>query len=167
MPSSAEAEDRSRAEKRPRVLLVTRSIVLNEKGEILLLKRSEEAERWAAGFWEFPGGKIEEGKDLSHAMEDEVLEEAGLVVAPVSRLSYVESEIVSKGPYRGLPYIIIVGVSKLVAGEVRLSDEHTDFAWVSKEEAHNYSLKHDIRRALIELSPQLNSILSEEGLRRD
>lgn len=144
------------AEKRPRVLLVVRSIVLNSEDKILLIRRDKDAERWAPGFWEIPGGKLDEGKDLTHAMQDEVLEETGLVVTPLSKMSYVESETVSQGKYAGLPYVLIVGVSRLLAGELKLSEEHDAAEWMSYNDALGYNLKHDVKRALIALRGQLS-----------
>lgn len=140
--------------KRPRVLLVIRSIVLNSSNKILLIRRTREKERWAPGFWEVPGGKLEEGKDLSHAMEDEVLEETGLVVLPISKLTYIDSQTVAAGKYAGLPYVLIVGTSKLSGGKLTLSDEHDSAVWVTYKKALTYKLKQDIKRALIALKGQ-------------
>lgn len=138
------------AEIRPRVVLVTRSFVLNDQGEMLLIQRSK-FDTHSPTKWEVPGGKLDEGKDLGHALEDEVMEETGLVVNPASQLRYVDSFTISGGKYNGLPYVIIFGVSRLQAGEVVLSEEHDDFKWLKPEDALKYDLTPEVRKALVVL----------------
>lgn len=140
---------------RPRVLLVNRCIVINKKGQLLLIRRAQN-DRWASGMWEFPGGKLDEGQDVSHALEREVLEETGLFVIPTTRLAFVDSMIIADGPYRGLPYIVIVGISKLAGGKIKLSEEHDAYKWVSLKEAHNYETKDEIKKSLVVLEKELS-----------
>ena len=139
---------------RPRIVLVNRCIILNEKGKLLLIKRSMEDEH-APGMWEFPGGKLDEGQDLSSALEREVLEETGLLVSPKTRIAFVESQIIPKGKYKGLPYVVLVGIGKKIGGKLKLSFEHTDYKWVSVKEAYEMEIKDEIRKALIVLSRSL------------
>ena len=140
----------NKGETRPRVVLVNRAVIINEKRRLLLLRRTSR-DRWAAGKWEFPGGKLDEGQDVSNALEREVLEEAGLVVLPVNRLVYYESRILTDGPYAGLPYISLVGLTKIEGGQVKLSSEHEDFVWVDFETALGYDLTEVTRKALLVL----------------
>jgi 8-oxo-dGTP diphosphatase len=62
-------------------LIANRCIVLNKQGKILLLQRSSK-DVFEPGKWELPGGKLEQGQDTTHALEREVLEEAGIMVVP-------------------------------------------------------------------------------------
>lgn len=141
-------------QKRPRVVLVNRCVLLNEDGDILLIRRSKK-ERTAQGQWEVPGGKLEEGQNLSTALEREVLEETGLLIDPMSQLVFAYSEVISDGPYKGLPYVVIFGVGRVAGGKLKLSEEHNQSSWVSYEEALDYPLKHDTRIALIRLKPEI------------
>jgi len=136
--------------KRPRVILTNRAIVGDEKGKILLIKRAE-TDSWRPGFWEFPGGKLDEGQDISHALEREVLEETGLVVIPINRVVYYESQITSMKKYSGLPYIVLIGLAKKIGGEVKLSEEHSDYAWVKPKKALTYNLTSETEKALLVL----------------
>ncbi|HUD21165.1 MAG TPA: NUDIX domain-containing protein [Candidatus Saccharimonadales bacterium] len=145
--------------KRPRVVLVNRCIPLNEEGKILLIRRSN-YERTAQGYWEVPGGKLEEGQNLAGALEREVLEETGLLVDTLSPLVFVHSEEITDGPYRGLPYVVLYGTGKVVGGKLKLSEEHDRSAWVTYSEALDYQLKDDVRIALIRLQKQLTANLA-------
>lgn len=132
---------------RPRVLLVNRCMILNAHGETLLLRRSP-TNRHAPHKWEFPGGKLDEGQDINHALEREVLEETGLLVQPIKRLFYVESELIIEGPYAGLPYVVLIGSGRLVGGKLILSKEHDNSTWITPKTAFDFDLKPEIRKAL-------------------
>lgn len=145
-------------ERRPQVLLVNRSMVLNDENKFLLIQRVEH-DRHDAGLWEFPGGKLEEGKDLSHALEDEVLEETGLTVNPVTGVSDMYSRLLSEGPYKGLPYVCLTGISRVIGGRVRLSGEHMSYRWVGVEEAYEMELTDGTRRSLAVIESVAKNLL--------
>ncbi len=139
---------------RPKVVLVNRAIVLNENREILLLKRTE-SDSWMPGKWELPGGKLDPGQDISNALEREVLEETGLVVIPTDKTAYWHSEIISSGKYKGLPYIVLVGVVKSLGGKVKLSEEHEEFCWTDENDVFDYDLVLETRSALTVLRAKI------------
>lgn len=56
--------------------LVAVGVLINEQGEFLLASRPEG--KSYAGFWEFPGGKIEVGEDAHTALVRELQEEMGI-----------------------------------------------------------------------------------------
>lgn len=145
---------KSKKAQRPRILLVNRAFVLNRLRKFLIIKRSP-AEKSNVGEWEIPGGKLDEGQDVAYALEREVFEETGLLVRPINRVAYYESYVVSTGPYKGLPYLVLIGICKLEKGRVKLSQEHDSFAWVSVKEADSYNLRDEVRRAILVLKKQL------------
>lgn len=57
---------------RPQVVLVNKALVLDGKGKVLLIKRSQD-DTYMSGKWELPGGKLESGQDITNALEREVL----------------------------------------------------------------------------------------------
>lgn len=145
---------------RPRIVLVNRCFVLDpETHKLLLLKRSTR-NRYMPGTWEAPGGKLDEMQDISHALEREVMEETGLLVEPTERLVFAHSEIIDSGPYKGLPYILLFSIGKSIGGKLILSEEHDEFAWASYEEALDFNLGSNIRKALIVLEPHLKKSLA-------
>lgn len=101
--------------------------------------------------WEFPGGKLDIGQDLSHALEREVMEETGLLVEPESKLSFADSFVIGDGPYIGLPYVVLFGTAKVLGGKLRLSKEHQAYVWEEYNTALDYDLTPESRKALIVL----------------
>ena len=53
-------------------------VLINAQGEFLLTSRPQG--KVYAGYWEFPGGKIEAGESVSEALARELHEELGIVV---------------------------------------------------------------------------------------
>ncbi len=139
---------------RPKVVLVNRALVLNENGDILLIKRTKD-DTYMPGKWELPGGKLDPGQDISNALEREVLEETGLVIVPTDKTAYWHSEIIASGKYKGLPYIVLVGLAKSVGGKVKLSSEHEDFCWIAKSDVFDCDLVLETRSALTVLSDKI------------
>jgi 8-oxo-dGTP diphosphatase len=54
-------------------------ILLKADGDVLLAQRP--AGKPYAGYWEFPGGKVEPGESLLDALERELIEELGVRIA--------------------------------------------------------------------------------------
>lgn len=137
---------------RPQVVLVNRCIVRNDSNEILLVQRAKN-DSFNPEKWEFPGGKLDIGQDLSNALEREVMEETGLLVVPESKLNFAESYVIgSKGPYKGFTYVALFGIAHSIGGKLKLSEEHDDYVWVSYGDALEYDLTLESRKALIVLN---------------
>lgn len=140
---------------RPRIILSNRAIVLNKEKKILLIQRTPN-DNWSPNLWEFPGGKLDEGQDVSHALEREVFEETGLLVIPTHRVAYYESSISTMKKYKGLPYICLTGIAHVEgSSQCRLSDEHQSYVWVNLAEAMEYELTNETRKALLALDDLL------------
>lgn len=55
-------------------------IILKKNNHVLLVKRHNTD--WASGYWNFPGGLLEEGETLVNAAAREAHEEVGVTIAP-------------------------------------------------------------------------------------
>jgi 8-oxo-dGTP diphosphatase len=64
---------------RPQSVAAAVAVLLREDGQVLLGQRPQ-GKPWA-GWWEFPGGKIEEGETPYHALQRELHEELGIDVS--------------------------------------------------------------------------------------
>ena len=66
----------------PRVPVdVAVGVLVNPQGEFLLTSRPEG--KVYAGYWEFPGGKLEAGESVEHALRRELHEELGIEIGTV------------------------------------------------------------------------------------
>lgn len=142
---------------RPRVVLVNRCLVKNDDNKLLIIQRSKN-DKHNPMLWEFPGGKLDIGEDLSDALQREVMEETGYKIEPESKLTYVDSYVISTGKYTGLPYIVLFGIARVIGGNLELSDEHTASVWVSYNNALDYDLTNESRKALIVLGKTALSV---------
>jgi len=102
-------------------------IIKDAKGRCLLLKRSGQC-RHFVGKWEFPGGKLEPGEDFETALLREVKEETGLTISLWHVVGAMEWELPE------LRFACLVMEGRVMEGEVTLSEEHTEFAWVPVKE---------------------------------
>jgi mutator protein MutT len=78
------------------------AIILSpDKETALIAKRLDNAH--LAGFWEFPGGKIETGESSEEAAVREAFEETGLKVTPIKKLTPVSYDYeyrISRGQFQ-------------------------------------------------------------------
>jgi ADP-ribose pyrophosphatase YjhB (NUDIX family) len=104
------------------------AIVLNEAGEVLLIKRSDN------GRWCLPGGHVDYGETIERTAVREAYEETGVEVA-VERLSGVYSQPyqAQEGLARPSHYVIVALVCRAVGGELRTSKESTDVRYFAPD----------------------------------
>ena len=69
---------------------VAAGILLDEQGRYLLGQRP--AGKPYAGYWEFPGGKIEKGESVFQALKRELLEELGIEIESSQELTVLEHD---------------------------------------------------------------------------
>lgn len=106
--------------------VVAKVIVVNDQGEMLALRRSQSDVR-RPGQWDFPGGHVDDGEDMTEAAHREALEEAGLDLPDLS-LVFAMSEMTPD--HGGGTWLVFVAH---VSGEVeiKVSHEHDAHRWVT------------------------------------
>lgn len=75
---------------------IVEALIHNNKGEILLLKRSKKNSVWI-NKWQLPGGKLEEGESSIKAIKREIFEETSLSCKGIYLLSVFRFENIFKG----------------------------------------------------------------------
>jgi 8-oxo-dGTP diphosphatase len=124
--------------------LVTAAII--QKDASVLIARRGPSNK-LAGFWEFPGGKVEEGETPEACLVRELEEELGIscrIVGLLCESSYTYEH----GSFR-----IVALFTDWVCGEITLK-EHDDVRFVRVDELSNYKLLP----ADIPIAARLNSI---------
>ncbi|HSX27671.1 MAG TPA: NUDIX hydrolase [Patescibacteria group bacterium] len=109
--------------------LVAKAALFNDKGEVLLLRRSR-TDKVRPGELDFPGGAVEEDETYHNAVLREISEEVGLTLDPGNvTLAYSATTY-----YDGLSTIRFLYVGKLSdPPQIRLSYEHDAYYWMSVE----------------------------------
>lgn len=107
--------------------LTMRSVVKNNEGKILVLRRHPKS-KTNPHKWELPGGKIEKGEFFDEALIREVKEETDLDVKVGDFCEAVQDDYPHKRTVQLIMY------SKDISGEVKISDEHDDWMWASVDE---------------------------------
>lgn len=128
------------------VVLVQKCVIFEGDGKILLIRRSVQ-DRYGAGMWDLPGGKVSENEDKRQALLREVREETGLIVAVIHPFVHTLNE--ASVVYSGRIYRAEFSVGHLLGGSLRLSEEHDAFMWVNIDDTDGLDLK-----------PELCSVLS-------
>jgi 8-oxo-dGTP diphosphatase len=131
--------------------VVVKAVLLNEDGEVLLLRRSMHDDK-RPGELDFPGGGVEIGEDVTVAMVREVHEEVGLVINQAeAKIFYAHTDVVGGESITRLVFYIRVDKPQIV-----LSFEHSEYRWVNAEKVSaefphpvwgasvDYALKHGL-----------------------
>ncbi len=104
------------------------SAAIFRDGKVLLVRR---ARKPALGAYTLPGGVVEVGETLSEAVAREVLEETGLVIAPVTLAGHREVITRATDGRAERHFVILCFASRWVSGEVVLNDELDDHRWIA------------------------------------
>ena len=104
---------------------IRKVVLIDDNDQILILKRSEGMERFA-GEWDLPGGHTEVGESDLDALRREVKEETSLDIAS-------PKEILQKGRIKFYK-------TRRYRGIIELSDEHTEYKWVTIEDLDSYTI---------------------------
>lgn len=105
-------------------------ILQNKEGKYLVILRSADKYPDAGAKWEIAGGRINPGTPLIENLRREVKEETGLEITGEPKLITAQ-DIFSKIKNK---QIVRLTYSGFADGEVKLSNEHTDYQWLSREE---------------------------------
>ena len=104
---------------------VRKAVLINDEDRVLILRSSDKNEKHA-GEWDLPGGHIHEGEDDIEGLKREVKEETGLDIASPEMVL----DDGRKKYYKTREY----------SGTIEISDEHTEYEWVTIEELDSYTI---------------------------
>jgi len=117
-----------------KLFFVGQKAFIEKNGEVLVLFNTRD------GKLDFPGGKIQEGEnDFDESLKREIREETNLEVEiekPFTRWCFE----LKRGNNIGKKVFLIGFKCKYKSGEFKISDEHSSFKWVNRE---NYKKLND------------------------
>lgn len=123
-------------------LLAVRAFILDNDGQVLILKRAAEDEY--GDLWCLPGGKVDFSQTAEEAIIREIQEETSLVCISAQFLFYMD----------GLPeepndnhYLTLFFECK-VKGSLRLNHESSEFSWIGPEDIDIYKFAFDSDEAI-------------------
>jgi 8-oxo-dGTP diphosphatase len=126
---------------------VVAAILENQNGEVLIARRKKGKK--LAGYWEFPGGKIEKGESPEQCLIRELNEE---IKIEIEVTEYVGENIhcYDEGAIRLLAF-----KGKITGGDIKLAD-HEEYVWIDL---------HDLKK--VKLAPADIPFIELLGCRRD
>lgn len=142
---------------------VVATAIIIKDGKYLIIKRAP-YEKAFPNQWTVPGGKLEKAdyinteKDtkyhwynvLEKSLRREVKEETGLEIKNIeylTSLTFIRPDDV--------PTVILSFYTKYISGEIDLDEDHTEYKWVTLEEAKDYQLIEGIWEELEMLDKKL------------
>lgn len=121
--------------------LTVRGIIKNDSSEILIVKRHPKS-RTDPEMWELPGGKVEKGEFFTDALVREIKEETNLDVKVGDFCEAVQNDYSHKRTVQIMMYL------EDATGEVKISDEHTDWMWASIEKIERLEISTSLKKVL-------------------
>lgn len=100
--------------------IVVQSLIANERGEILILRRPSSR-------WQFVGGRVNEGEHWLDSLRREIREETGIVDVDIISVMTVDNWI-----WEGVPEFGVYFFCRTHSNKITLSEEHTEYCWVSR-----------------------------------
>ena len=110
--------------------LIGVGVIRNDLGEILIDRRLSQGEM--AGFWEFPGGKIEPNETIEECIRREIAEELAIAVSVGERIITIEHE------YAKFKVTLFVHDCQYISGEPQ-AIECQEIRWVTLTELDHYN----------------------------
>jgi 8-oxo-dGTP diphosphatase len=113
------------------VLPVAAAWLKNKQGRILICRRKEDKAQ--GGYWEFPGGKIEEGETAGQALERELKEELNISV----KAGKILSSKIHDYPELTIELILVEAIGS--DEKITLTD-HSAYKWINPQELENFDM---------------------------
>lgn len=111
-----------------------KAYILNKQGELLVVKRSD-TDSILPGYWELPGGGLEDREKPTEALRREVKEETGLDVV-VQYPVHAASLLLENTQQKQALDIFFLCTNKTANQHVSISPEHSGYRWVNKNNVH-------------------------------
>ncbi len=135
--------------------VIVHTIVFNDENKILIIRRTA-GDSVHPGYWDIPGGTLNNGEDPVVGAIREAKEESGLELINPS-LFFQKSNIDTD---KNKQFITLVFLAKYSGGDVAVNmDDHDEFAWIDISDQSKYQLVSYLPACFDLLASKKHSIL--------
>ena len=117
----------------------TAAFIVNDNDEMLVVRRAKEP---AKGTLDLPGGFVDMGETVEEGMVREIKEETNLDVSVGDFCEAIQNDYSHKRTVQIMMYL------ENIEGEVKISDEHTDWKWATLEEIKTLNISTSLKKLL-------------------
>lgn len=114
-------------------------------GAVLFVKRGGPPYE---GYWSLPGGGMSLGETVEEALQRELQEETGLLIAPVRLLGYLDGINRDEDGRIRYHYVMIYFEAQWTGGTLVAGDDARDAAWLTPAEARQRLLTDSALKCL-------------------
>jgi 8-oxo-dGTP diphosphatase len=116
-----------------------KAMITNDSGQILLMKEDVSKHSMPTSeYWDFPGGRMQEGESVLETLQREVEEETGIkdISEPEFTTAVISNHQIKLSDDEIVGLVLMVYKVKIMPGAtIKLSDEHLDYQWFNLPEA--------------------------------
>src|SRR5438034_5526666 len=124
-------------------VLDCKAVIFDDQQRCLLIRRSNR-NRNCIGCWEWPGGKLDAGEDFADAVVREAHEETSLEIEITGLAGATQFEMPK------VNVVLLCMEARVIGGQLNLSDEHDDAAWVPLSELPKRELAAQVRDFMLD-----------------
>lgn len=113
-----------------KIRFLQKAVVMHPYKEMFLILKRSDTDFFRPGTWDLPGGNLSFGEKHHDGLKREIFEETSLKVGSVS-----EVMVVTDYDKKEERYLIVIGsVCRSKSDRVMLSQEHTEYVWITRDE---------------------------------
>lgn len=121
--------------------------ILIYENKALILQRNKN-EKVFPNMWELPSGKKEPLEKSEDALAREFLEETGVEIKPICPVSVFDYKVEKEDGIRDSTQINYLVYLKSSTFTVKISNEHQNYKWISKEDIAKNELSNATKNAI-------------------
>ena len=130
---------------RGKILVSVATVIEGEEKKILLIWEGDTPYH---GHWVVPGGYVKPKETVQEAVVREVREETGLEVIP-TRLIGIYDDFIADEEDQPLHHIIIGYMTRIVSGEIIVTQEAKEYAWINVVEVLKFDRVPDVFKRIV------------------
>ncbi|MCS6956807.1 MAG: NUDIX hydrolase [Patescibacteria group bacterium] len=126
------------------IILAVGAFIVNQKNEILIVKKSP-LEKIDAGLWTIPGGKINPKENIINGLKREIKEEVGIDIVSYKWIG--EDVFESNGFWFHAQHFLCQPKNL----KIKLEKKLTDYHWLKKNEINDFQFPINIEKRIIQI----------------